>query len=163
MTSRLLKLKDAADALHMCGKTLAKFLRQNPQDPPLFAKPGRDYIISPDDVLRIYVLLQRMYGTVSFSIPEYDAALAKPRKEDGFVYFAQSLNGGLIKIGFAVDPVRRLKALATGSSEPLAFLGQTPGTRFTERKIHEQFAHLRERGEWFRPAPELTAYVGQFQ
>lgn len=161
--SRAFTLEEAAAELHMCGKTLAAFLRKYPQDPPLYAKPGRDYLISPSDLLRIYRIMQVMWGLERMSIPALDALLAKPPREDGFIYFVQRLTGGPIKIGFAVEPERRVKALATGSSEPLVFLGQLPGNRATERKIHEQFAHLREHGEWFRPGPDLTTFVEGLQ
>jgi len=56
MTSgdQILTLKEAARHLRMTGKTLASFLRAHPAEPPLFAKPGRDYLISARDLDRIY-------------------------------------------------------------------------------------------------------------
>lgn len=38
-------------------------------------------------------------------------------------------------------------------------VGAVPGDRKTERALHESFAHLRERGEWFRAEKELLDYI----
>jgi hypothetical protein len=154
-----LTLEDAAGRLHCTPKTLAAWLKKNPQEPPLFAKPGRDYIISPAYFLRIYKVLQIAYGTARFYLPEYEAALTKPSREDGFVYFIQGQTTGLIKIGFAVNPQKRIKILATGCTEHLKILCVQPGTRDHERRAHEKFAHLRQKGEWFLPGKPLLAFI----
>jgi hypothetical protein len=43
----------------MCAKTLGKWLRENPQQTALFARPGRDYINSAHDLSRIYEAMKR--------------------------------------------------------------------------------------------------------
>jgi hypothetical protein len=53
-----LTLREAAQELKMSSKTLARWLNAFPADPPLFARPGRDYIISREDVGRIYDALK---------------------------------------------------------------------------------------------------------
>jgi len=60
---------------------------------------------------------------------------------------------GLCKFGFSREPVRRLRALQTGSSDQL-FLVESVAVpedrvREYERLLHREFAHLRTRGEWF--------------
>lgn len=67
------------------------------------------------------------------------------------VYFAE--RDGLIKIGASRRPAVRAAALR---ADLLAFL---PGDARTEAALHLTFAHLRESGEWFRPAPELLAFI----
>jgi hypothetical protein len=44
-----------------------------------------------------------------------------------YVYFVRPVGGGLIKIGWAVDPVRRCKQLQTSSPAPLPIVGLRPG------------------------------------
>ncbi|MBF4562725.1 GIY-YIG nuclease family protein [Microbacterium sp. VKM Ac-2870] len=59
-----------------------------------------------------------------------------------------------IKIGTTRQPRQRLAAI--WHQELLAF---EPGGRTLERARHEQFAHLRAGGEWFRADPELRAHA----
>lgn len=66
-----------------------------------------------------------------------------------------------IKIGFAKNPARRLRALQSGSPSPLNLLAIEPGTPADERRLHRRFSRHRGYGEWFRPAPELLAHVNQ--
>jgi Helix-turn-helix domain len=49
-----LTISEVAALLRMHPRTLAEWLRAHPAELPLFAKPGRDYIISAGDVERIY-------------------------------------------------------------------------------------------------------------
>jgi hypothetical protein len=80
------------------------------------------------------------------------------------LYFIQA-ESGLIKIGQSENPHARLKALQQGTAETLALLKIIPPspTRLTERQIHQKFQHLRVRGEWFRPGPELIDFIGGAQ
>jgi len=77
------------------------------------------------------------------------------------VYFVGSgkLGAGLIKIGYAEDVAARLSSLQVGSAEPLHLLGDLPGDREAEEWLHNRFGHLRVRGEWFLPAPELLDFI----
>lgn len=67
-------------------------------------------------------------------------------------------NQGLCKFGFSREPSRRLRALQTGSADPL-FLVESVSVgdadvREMERVLHREFGHLRVRGEWFNCSPE---------
>ncbi|NXY98791.1 GIY-YIG nuclease family protein [Streptomyces sp. BR123] len=53
----------------------------------------------------------------------------------------------LVKIGVAVDPVKRLTALQTGSPARLMILWVHPSD--VERDLHNRFASCRVHGEWF--------------
>lgn len=67
--------------------------------------------------------------------------------------------GGLIKIGKAVDPRKRLSQLQTGSGETLTLLAVEPGGLDVERRRHRQFRAYRVRGEWFRAEPALLRHI----
>jgi hypothetical protein len=72
--------------------------------------------------------------------------------ESGWVYFIRK--GDLIKIGWTTHPKRRFKEL-----RPDAILALMDAEPIDERRCHAAFAHLRVRGEWFRPEADLLAYI----
>lgn len=75
------------------------------------------------------------------------------------IYFLQHLEDHFIKIGTTVNLRTRLAQLREEYGEQLQLLGVMDGTRDTERRLHLQFDHLRRFSEWFRPGPELLAYI----
>jgi hypothetical protein len=79
------------------------------------------------------------------------------------IYFAQADVIGLVKIGFhgGTDVRDRLRELQTGCPSKLILLGTIPGGPETEADLHRRFAFAHAHGEWFRPAPELLAFIGQ--
>ena len=76
------------------------------------------------------------------------------------VYFVQA-NDGHIKIGLARDVQKRLASLQTAHAHELVLLVAIEGTFRLEQSLHRKFAHLRLRGEWFRPEPELLELIAQ--
>jgi hypothetical protein len=76
------------------------------------------------------------------------------------VYFIQGSRGGLIKIGSSNDPPARLAEFQVNCPVRLRLLGVIwGGGIFREHYLHDEFKHLRQHGEWFRPTPELLAYI----
>lgn len=73
------------------------------------------------------------------------------------IYFIQPVDGGLIKIGKADDPVKRLRDLQIGCPVRLRLCKHYEAEAFMERRLHLMFAAWREHGEWFRPHPALAA------
>lgn len=67
------------------------------------------------------------------------------------VYFAR--RGRLIKIGHSRNVPDRMMHLGA------KLIGAVPGDRKMEIELHKRFAHLRVRGEWFRPNEELLAFI----
>lgn len=82
--------------------------------------------------------------------------LPKIMKHAPLIYFAR--RDQLIKIGYTTWLPHRMKALA---AHPLA---TEPGDITRERQLHRQFGHLlADRREWFRPAPDLIAYINELR
>lgn len=78
------------------------------------------------------------------------------------IYFAQSVDGGPIKIGFSEDVRRRIKQLESHYRQSLVLLAEMDGDQDTEAEIHERFASARfGRSEQFQPTPELMAFIGR--
>lgn len=84
----------------------------------------------------------------------------------GPVYFFRC--GPYIKIGYSVQPERRLGQIRWGDGtkmpagvdkESTVLLKTEPGGRGREYELHQQFKHLHHWGEWFTEAPELTEYI----
>jgi hypothetical protein len=72
-------------------------------------------------------------------------------------YFVQGETTRLIKIGRSVDPYARMKDLQKGSPDTLRMLAILD--QDYEGELHLKFSQHRVRDEWFRPAPELLAFV----
>lgn len=79
------------------------------------------------------------------------------RRITNHVYFLRC--HGFIKIGTATCARSRHKAIQTVSPFAVELLCAIPGNAERERSLHRKFAHLHERGEWFRSDPALEAYV----
>lgn len=82
---------------------------------------------------------------------------------EGHIYFIQ---GGhpeaLIKIGWAKNPMKRLKELQAHSPIPLTLLGSRPGTMKQEHELHRKLKHARFHGEWFAPVEEVLGEIPDF-
>lgn len=81
------------------------------------------------------------------------------------VYFIQCGGAwGPIKIGTTEgNPRARLAAMQTGNPQDLRLLHAIPGGQDTESGLHNMFAHLRIRGEWFRGDDELRGFIAGLQ
>jgi len=81
--------------------------------------------------------------------------------DTGYVYFIETKCGRFVKIGYSVDPYRRMGEL--GTLRPSVFdvhvLGYIPGTPATERWLHRMFEADRDNGEWFRLSARLEFYI----
>lgn len=56
---------------------------------------------------------------------------------------------GIVKIGYSIEPTKRLKEIQAGNHRPLQVLLALPGDRVTERALHQYFAARCVGGEWF--------------
>jgi len=74
----------------------------------------------------------------------------------GVVYFLRL--GSLVKIGFTTNLESRMKVVP--HEELLATM---PGTMKDERRLHRQFADLRQTGEWFRHEGDLPRFIQELR
>ena len=96
----------------------------------------------------------------------YDPEAHEARRKAQTVYFIRCEQ--YVKIGISYDPASRLHQIKSsgGSLIPkrmdftqAAIIATEPGGFDREQELHAKFAHLRDRGEWFIEAPELTEYI----
>lgn len=86
------------------------------------------------------------------------ASEAKTQNES-WVYFIESKDSGLVKIGYSKRPKDRFNAIKTMSPEHLNLIGVIPGGKSEEAELHKKFERHREHGEWFRKVPELATFI----
>ncbi len=76
------------------------------------------------------------------------------------VYFIRAGTDGPIKIGYSARDINeRLSQLQTGNPEELCLIGLVSGTEDFEKRLHRRFRAHHIRGEWFRPDPEILAFI----
>lgn len=80
------------------------------------------------------------------------------------VYFVQAGPAGFIKIGVTVDIGARLNSIQVGCPDEVTLLGGIYDRRAyrIERALHDRFDEHRHRGEWFRPSPDLLAFIARW-
>ncbi|MFF7147518.1 GIY-YIG nuclease family protein [Streptomyces griseoaurantiacus] len=77
--------------------------------------------------------------------------LRDPRPGKWKTYLVSVDGSQTVKIGIAKDPKARMATLQTGHPMELSLLWSCEGDY--ERELHEAFARLRVRGEWFDLTP----------
>lgn len=75
------------------------------------------------------------------------------------IYFVRSDVWNRIKIGMSSRLSARLLTLKWACGHDITLIGVLPGGRSEEVALHRMFSHLHDRAEWFRPEPELMAYI----
>ena len=83
----------------------------------------------------------------------------KVRRGTATIYFVQAGEGGPIKIGIATNLKGRLAIMRSDNPAQIKTLWTILGTMDEEHNLHRWFAHLRVRGEWFTPGPELLEFI----
>ena len=72
---------------------------------------------------------------------------------EGFVYIIHAVGTNRVKVGYSVEPTKRLLELQTGSPFPLALMGIREGTIALEQAIHRRLQEYHQVGEWFEIDP----------
>lgn len=80
-------------------------------------------------------------------------------KKESWVYFIESKDSGLIKIGYSINPKQRFGSIKTMSPEHLELIGMMPGGKTEESELHKRFGESRAHGEWFTSSPELLDFI----
>lgn len=114
-------------------------------------------------------LLNRIIEAINWNVIGQAAEDAVNRKKatppeepaKSWVYFIESKETGLIKIGKSISPDKRFNAIRTMSPDELVLLGAMPEDVVTEHELHKKFSHLRKHGEWFEGAGELHNFIDE--
>ena len=94
--------------------------------------------------------------------PEVEAAYgvirdykAQKRGKQGFVYLIVEKGCRYGKIGYSVNPQKRIAEVQTGNPRPLKLFGTIPGTEETERALHAKYIKDNALQEWFKLSDQL--------
>lgn len=94
--------------------------------------------------------------------PELEAALgvlrdykAQRSGRQGYVYLIS--DGTAYKVGYSVNPNKRVAELQTGNPRKLSLLAFVPGTEADEKALHAKYIADNLLQEWFTASPELRA------
>lgn len=100
-------------------------------------------------------------GTLTLAEAARIMRLAFRYRPDWFVwmYAIQAGDSGPVKLGIAKSPRLRMKTLQTGNAEVLRVIATWRIPIAAEKEIHAELAAHHIRGEWFRPHPEVIAFV----
>jgi hypothetical protein len=74
------------------------------------------------------------------------------------IYFIQGRSTGLIKIGMTTNVKRRFRDLQASGPDRLAVLAVISGD-YEDAPYHFKFRDSWDHGEWFRPTPDLLAFI----
>jgi hypothetical protein len=74
-----------------------------------------------------------------------------------WTYFIRGPEG--IKIGKSRNPEERKRGLQLAHASELEIIIAVPESVLSETAGHEMFKHLKMSGEWFRPEPDLLAFI----
>ncbi len=82
----------------------------------------------------------------------------------GYVYLIKSQCRSVVKIGKAIDPIKRIKEIQTGSADVLylhaTIYSENPA--FLEKQIHKLLKRYWVRGEWFRFTPNTEKVLSEY-
>ena len=105
--------------------------------------------------------LTRCQGMHITALTNISNAMPRSEQEEQpstFVYFAGRPDG-MIKIGKSDVPAQRVRGIASQAGLSIGLLARFPATADDERRAHVLFATSRDKGEWFRPSPELLRLI----
>ena len=81
------------------------------------------------------------------------------KEYNSFVYFMVNERHGFCKIGYSLNPEKRLKELQTGCPVPIFIKKTIVGDLKLESKFHKYFRKYKSNGEWFYMQGELKEFV----
>lgn len=79
--------------------------------------------------------------------------------QPGYVYFLHALISNRVKIGFSLNPERRIAGILTSCPEQIVHLGSMRAGYPDEAALHKKFEGLRVHREWFEATPDLLIYI----
>jgi hypothetical protein len=82
-----------------------------------------------------------------------------PGAGEHVIYFVQSPDNGLIKIGTTLALRQRLLGLRSMCPVRLDLVWFYPGDKSEEQQLHGVFDDSRAHGEWFRPTEEVVEFL----
>lgn len=159
------ELVENVDVMVLRGESLAEFRANGEPGGDLFTTQMRIVFVDAIGTILGKTSKHRsraLADAISKAFPWAFPSVAHVRSREhrpSFVYFAESVDSGLVKIGVTVDLKKRIASLQTGHAGALRLVHWEPGDRSDERNAHDAFAEHRVRGEWFRFADPIRKHI----
>lgn len=80
-----------------------------------------------------------------------------------FMYFMQGENGGSIRIGYSIHPVKTLKSLQNGYPDTLKILVVIPEYHYEVMNLEKRFEKYKTKGNWYKPAKEILDVIEELK
>jgi hypothetical protein len=87
------------------------------------------------------------------------AKIKNATKNKGFVYFIVNYEQKVCKIGYSLNPEKRLKEIQTCYPYRLIIHKKVVGDLKKEKWFHKVFSRYKTKGEWFRIEGDLKDYI----
>lgn len=102
----------------------------------------------------------RDYHSLDFNISiAYNSPPVRKGNIAPMIYIIRAGHEGAFKVGYAIDPHKRLRQLQTANHQRLQLIKSVPGGRDFEAKIHRDLGVFRVSGEWFEATNEVLVYI----
>ncbi|WCK55554.1 phage antirepressor N-terminal domain-containing protein [Aneurinibacillus sp. Ricciae_BoGa-3] len=111
----------------------------------------------------VYEKLQKYLACFTSCKMDFPVANVQKESSSPYLYFAQAYTGesekGPIKIGIALDVVKRLKEIRCFCPFQVELLASMTGSVEAKKEVHHRFSNYLIHGEWFEPKQELLYYI----
>jgi hypothetical protein len=146
--------------VHRSMKRFEQSIKRHNIETRYVARPGK----RPAPIYREADIMPLIRQRVTLKPPTSAAmptALSPVQEPPAGIYFAETVCGSFIKIGYSNHIPRRMSELGTLRPSAFSFrlVGSFPGSLATEQWLHRRFDGIRDSGEWFRATPELRHFI----
>lgn len=114
----------------------------------------------------VYEIHQGEETGLDFLLPTAGAEWSPPPRaavhkipDGSVIYFLESHDGRMVKIGTSASGVDRIRNLRSMNAHPLTLRAWLPGSSRVESQWHQRWDAERDHGEWFRLTPGLAAAI----
>jgi hypothetical protein len=95
--------------------------------------------------------------------PEREGCVSVSLEHEGYVYFVRCVLNGYTKIGYSWEnPEARFLAIQADSPVPVERHAIMEGSQRIELDLHCRFGEHWDHAEWFKPNPELEAFIVEY-
>lgn len=110
----------------------------------------------------MYSLYTENYGSCVKSDFIAKKSITVP-ENTGFVYVIGNEHMKICKIGYSVNPHKRISAIQTGCPYPIEIIAIVKGSREMEKALHRKYVMYKTSGEWFRYEGKLKESIKQIK
>lgn len=112
--------------------------------------------------IKINNIKAQIQNTLQSNIPLLDIFIIDSTNNVPSTYFIQCETTGAIKIGFSVNPRKRIKSFEAASPLPVRCVGLIKSGKSMETKLHIKFKGYHLHYEWFINGKDLISFIEKY-